>query len=105
MYVYYTNEIFISQDICENSIFDLDPMSKVVAPNESPYMVSYMCRIQMKFLYLIVCKIFAKIAFLSFNVDPRSKVMEPNESLYMISYMSTVQMKPLSLRVFEIFEK
>ena len=50
----------------------------------------------MKSLSLIVCKIFAKIAFLTFDLDPRSKVMAPNESPYMISYMSIIQMKSIS---------
>ena len=88
--------------------YDLDPRSKVMAPNESPCMISYMRIIQMKSLSLIVCKIFAKIAFLTFDLDPRSKVMAPNESPYMISYMSTIQMKSLALTVTEIlpsFEK
>ena len=43
--------------------FDLDPRSKVMAPNESPYMISYTCIIQMKSLSLIVSKIPVKIAF------------------------------------------
>ena len=64
-----------------------------------------MCIIQMKSLSLIVCKIFAKIAFLTFDLDPRSKVMAPNESPYMISYMSIIDIKSLSLVVFEIFAK
>ena len=62
----------------------------------------------MKSLSLIVCKIFAEIAFLTFDLDPRSKVMAPNESPYMISYMSIIQMKSLALMVTEIlpsFEK
>ena len=58
----------------------------------------------MKSLSLIVCKIFAKIAFLTFDLDPRSKVMAPNESPYMISYMSTIQMESLALMVTEIFQ-
>ena len=36
---------------------------RVVAPNESPHMVSYRSIIEMKSLSLIVFKIFAKIAF------------------------------------------
>ena len=53
------------QYISENSIltFVHDPRSKVMAPNESPYMISYMYIIQMKSLFLIVFEIFAKIAF------------------------------------------
>ena len=64
-----------------------------------------MCIIQMKSLSLIVCKIFAKIAFLTFDLDPRSKVVAPNESLYMISYMGIIQMKSLFFIVCEIFAK
>ena len=59
----------------------------------------------MKSLSLIVCKIFAKMAFFTFDLDLRSKVMAPNESPYMISYMSTIQMESLSLTLFEIFDK
>ena len=47
--------------------FDLDPRSKVMTPNESRYMISYMCIIQMKSLSVIVFEIFAKIAFWSFH--------------------------------------
>ena len=75
-----------------------------MAPNESPYMISYMCLIQMKSLSLIVCEIFTKIAYLTFDLDPRSKVMAPNESPYMISYMSIIQMESLALMVTEIFQ-
>ena len=67
-----------------------------------------MCIIQMKSLSLIVCGIFVKITFWTFDLDPRSKVMAPNESPYMISYMSIIQMESLSLMVKEIlrfFEK
>ena len=56
----------------------------------------------MKSLSLIVCKILAKIAFLTFDLDLRSKVMAPNESPYMISYMSIIQMESLALMVTEI---
>ena len=62
----------------------------------------------MKSLSLIVCKIFAIIAYLTFDLDPRSKVMAPNESPYVISYMSIIQMESLALMVTEIlrsFEK
>ena len=59
----------------------------------------------MKSLSLIVCEIFVKIAFLTFDLDPRSKVMAPNESPYMISYMCIIQMKSLSFIVSEIFAK
>ena len=61
-----------------------------------------MCLTQMKSLSLIVCKILAKIAFLTFDLDLRSKVMAPNESPYMISYMSIIQMKAIALIVSEI---
>ena len=67
-----------------------------------------MCIIQMKSLSLIVCGIFVKITFWTFDLDPRSKVMAPNESPYMISYMSIIQMESLALMVTEIlpfFEK
>ena len=76
-----------------------------MAPNYRPYMISYMCIIQMKSLSVIVCKLFAKIAFLTFDLDPKSKVMAPNESPYMISYMSIIQMEYLSLTDLEIFAK
>ena len=45
----------------KKSIFD--PRLKVMAPNGSPYMISYMSLIQMKSLSLIVFVIFVKIAF------------------------------------------
>ena len=57
--------------------------------------------IQMESLSLMDFKIFAKVAFLTFDLGPRSKVIAPNESPYRISYMSTIQMKSLSLIVFE----
>jgi len=37
--------------------FDLDLRSKVMAPNESPYMISYMSIIQMESLALMVTEI------------------------------------------------
>ena len=83
----------------------IGPRSKVMAPNESPYMISYMSIIQMKSLSLIVFVILVKIAFMTSDIGPRSKVMAPNESPYMISYMSIIEMKSLSLVVFEIFAK
>ena len=85
--------------------FDLDLRSKVMAPNESPYMISYMSTIQMGSLSLIVFDIFDNKAYLTFDLGLRSNIMSPNESPYMISYMCTIQMKSLSLIVFEIFEK
>ena len=69
---------------------DLGPRSKVMAPNASPYMISYMSTIQMKSLSLVIFEIFEKIAFLTFDLGLRSKVMAPNESPHMISYMSTI---------------
>jgi len=77
---------------------NLGPRSKVMAPNESPYMVSYMSIIKMKSLSLAVFEIFAKITLWPL-------VMAPNESPYMVSYVSTIEMKSLSLVVLEIFAK
>ena len=77
-----------------------------MAPNESPYMVSYTSIIEITCVLLsAVFEIFVKIAFLTFDLGPRSKVMTANESPYMISYMSVIQMKSLSLIVFVIFVK
>ena len=59
----------------------------------------------MKSLSLIVCGIFVKITFWTFDLDPRSKVMAPNESPYMISYMCIIQMKSLAIIISEIFAK
>ena len=69
----------------------------VMAPNESPYMISYMSIIQMKSLSLILSEKNAYLTFQGHSVHLRSKVIAPNESPYMISYMSTIQMKSLSL--------
>ena len=80
--------------------FDLGSRSKVMAPNESPYMIFYMSTIQMESLSLIVFEIFEKTVHMTFDLGSRSKVMAPNESLYMISYMSTIQMGSLSIIVF-----
>ena len=55
--------------------FGLDPRSKVTAPNESAFMISYMCIIQMESPSLMDFEIFSKIAFLTFDLDPRSKVI------------------------------
>ena len=82
--------------------FDLDPRSKVIAPNESPYMISYMYTIQKKSLSLIVCKISSKRAFLTFDLDLRSKVIAPNESPYMILHICIIQKKSFSLMVCKI---
>ena len=38
--------------------FDLDPRSKVIAPNESPCMISYMSTTQMESLALVLCMLF-----------------------------------------------
>ena len=40
--------------------FDLGSRSNLFAPTESPYMISYMCAIQMKSLSLIIFEIFDK---------------------------------------------
>ena len=82
---------------------DLGPRSKVMAPNESPYMVSYMSRIEMKSLSLAAFEIFEKIIF--WPHDLRPKVMAPNEIPHMVSYTYTIEMKSLSLIVFKIFSK
>ena len=68
LYVNNTNQVPVShnfQYISENSIltFDLDPRSKVMALNESPYMIFYMSKIEMKSLSLVLFEIFAKTAF------------------------------------------
>ena len=80
--------------------FDLDPRSKVMAPNESAYMISYTCIIKMESPSLMDFEIFANIAFLTFDLDPRSKVITSNESPYITSYMSTLQLESLTLMVF-----
>ena len=84
---------------------NLGPSSKVMAPNESPYLVSYMSIIERMSLSLIVFEIFAKIAFWPPDLGPRSKVMAPTESPYLVSYMSFIVMMPPSLIIFEIFAK
>ena len=76
-----------------------------MAPNESPYMISYMSTIQMESLSLIVFEIFEKNTHMTFDLGSRSKVMAPNEGPYMISYVSKIQMECPSLIVFEIFER
>ena len=78
---------------------------KVMTPNESPYMVSYMSIIEMKSLSLVVFEIFVKMAFWPLDLGPRSNVMAPSESPYMVSYMSIIEMKSLSVVVFEIYAK
>ena len=47
--------------------FDLDLRSKVMAPNESPYMISYMSTIQMESVSLVVFKIFEKKDHMTFS--------------------------------------
>ena len=54
--------------------FDLGPRSKVMAPNESPYMISYMSTIQTESVSLTVFEIFEKNADMTFDLGPRSKV-------------------------------
>ena len=58
--------------------FDLASMSKVMAPNESPYMIFYMSTIQTESLSLIVFKIFEKNACLTFALGSRSKFITSN---------------------------
>ena len=72
--------------------FDLGSRSNVMAPNESPYMISYMSTIQIKSLSLVFFKILKTKAHLTFDLGSRLNVMASNESPYMISYMSTIQM-------------
>ena len=85
------NEVFEIIEKTARVTFDLGSRSNVMAPNESPYMISYMSTIQMETLYLIVFEIFEKTAHLTFDLGSRSNVMAPNESPYMISYVSTIQ--------------
>ena len=59
--------------------------------------------IQLESLTVIVCEIFSKIAFSTFDLGPRSEVMALNETPYMISYMSSILKESLSLIVCEIF--
>ena len=66
--------------------FDLGPRSKVMASNESPYMISYICAVPMVSLPLIIFEIFVKIAFLTFVLGPTLKVMALNENPNIISY-------------------
>ena len=81
--------------------FDLGSRSKVMAPNESPYMISYMSTIQTESISLTVFEIFEKRTHMTFDLGSRSKFNAPNESPYTISYMSTIQMESLSFIVFE----
>ena len=75
-----------------------------MAPNESPWMISHMCTIQMKSLSLIIFKIFDKSPFDLLTLVQGQKVMAPNESTHMISYMSTIQMETLSDSLRDISE-
>ena len=70
--------------------FELCSRSNDTAPNESQYMISYICTIQIEFIYLIVFEILDNKADMTFDLGSRSKVMAPNESPYMISYMCTI---------------
>ena len=54
-------------------VIDLGPRSKVISPNESPYMISYMSTIQMESLALIVCEIFEKKCL--FDISRSSEVI------------------------------
>ena len=58
--------------------FGLGPRSKVMAPYESPYTISYMSTIQTESLSFIVFEIFEKNAHMTFDLGSRSKVMAPN---------------------------
>ena len=105
-HVYNTNGVSISRsfrDIWENVHLTLvqGQRSKVTAPSESPYIVSYMYTIQTETLSIIVFGIFEKKYIRPFDLGSRSKVMAPNESLYMISYMCTIQIESLFPIVFE----
>ena len=77
---------------------DLWPWSKVMAPNESPYIVSYMSLIEVKSLSVMVFKIFAKNAFWLLDLWLRSKVVASNGP-YMVSYMTIIK-KYLYLSLF-----
>ena len=79
---------------------DLGSRSKVIAPNESPYMISYMSAIQTESISLAVFEIFEKRSHMTFDLGSRSKFNAPNENPYMISYMSTIQMDFLSFIFF-----
>ena len=101
-------------DIWEKSIwpFDLCSRSKVMTPNESPYMISYMSILEIKPQSLIVIEKSTDFTLELWtltsrgqSLGSRSKVMAPIESSYMISYMTTIQNESLSLVVFKIVEK
>ena len=82
--------IVFCEIFAKNSIvtFDLDLMSKVISPNESPYMSSYMADTNEACLYLsYFVRYLQKKASVTFDLDLRSKIISPNESPYMISYM------------------
>merc|ERR1711893_228269 len=68
--------------------FDLDLRSKVISPNESPYMISCMADTNEASIYHSLRDICQKIVSVTFDLDLRSKVISPNESPYMISYMA-----------------
>ena len=105
LYVCNTNDSLSLTVSEENTYYmfrgqSVHPRSKIMAPNESPPMISYMSAIQMKSLSLTVFEKNAYFMFLGQSVHLRSKVIAPNESPSMISYMSAIQ-KSLSLTVFE----
>ena len=70
--------------------------SKVTAPNERPYMISYVSVILTKALSLTIPEKNAYFMYWGHRVRLRSKVIAPNESPYLISYITVKQMKSLS---------
>ena len=56
---------------------NLGPRSKVMAPNESPYMISYMSIIQVESLTLMVCEILPKIAVWPLTLDQGQRSILP----------------------------
>ena len=103
-YVYNGNEFSIYHlfEIFAKIAFwppDLGPRSKVMAPNESPYRVSFVLVIEMKSLSLVVYEIFVKIAF---DLLTLGQGQRPWHQI-MIFFMSTIEINSLALVVFEIF--
>jgi len=78
--------------------------SYVMAPNESPNLVSHMSIIEMMSPSLAVFKVFAKIRFWPLDLGRRSKVMAPNESSYMVSYVYNRNEVSISRRFRDICE-
>ena len=70
--------------------------SKVTAPNERPYMTSYMSVIQMKALSVTIPEKYVYFVFRGHPVRLRSKVIAPNESPYLISYITVKQKVSIS---------